>query len=130
MKIGKNGLKYDVNVHPIIGKNNGMYGKSIYVGKSKSELDEMRKKKHDTFYAKPQEERDEINGTRGHGLHIFCITTNEWFKSVSAAARKYPGCGKANKCKNGECFAGMLGNQRLRWRLATPEENEQHKDEL
>ena len=117
--------------HQIKDKN-GMFMKSMYDGKSKEELDSIRDKKQSTFYAKTKEERDAINGRRGHGTPVFCITTNEWFKSANDASKAYEeyGCSKVHKVYKGECFAGMKDGVRLKWRLATKEENDLHKEDV
>ena len=58
-----------------IGEENGMFMKSAYEGKNENELTEIRKKKQMTFASKTQEERDIINGRRGGGTPVICITT-------------------------------------------------------
>lgn len=100
-----------------------MYGKSIYANKSEIELSNIKYLKRLTFYSKDKCERDIINKRRAKGLPVICINTGEYFKSVSEAARKYPGSSKAYKCSKKEfCYAGMFNGKLLKWRMATDEE--------
>lgn len=69
------GLGLFSNVALSIGEHNGSFNMSVYEGKSEEELTKIRDKKRATFYAKPQEERDIINGRRSGGQPVICINT-------------------------------------------------------
>lgn len=123
-------LYYEAGVYVQIGENNGSYMKNIYENKSEEELTEIKEKKLNTFYSKSQEERDIINGRRGKGSPVVCITTGEYFKNSHTAMLEYKkyGCSKIFKVYQGECYAGLKDGVRLRWRLATKEEIEAHEE--